>query len=773
MDGSDNMFDPLTSRELEILGLLAEGLSNREIAQKLVLAPGTVKWYNKQIYSKLNVHSREQAVEKSRLIGVLQAQPAVPGDHQPLVVHNLPAQITSFVGRQREITEVKNLLAGSRLLTLSGPPGTGKTRLALQVASQVLHHFEDGVYFVELAPISDPGLVTTTIAQVLGIGESGSQPLLDALKNYLRRKNLLLLLDNFEQIIAAAPLVGELLSSSPGLKALVTSREALRVYGEQEYLVPPLTLPDLDPSGPMRSLLQYEAIELFIQRARAVRPDFSLTEDNAQAVAEICVRLDGLPLALELAAARSNMLSPEMMRHRLESRLGVLVSGPRDIPARQQTLRGAIDWSYDLLESPEKTFFARLAVFQGGRTVEAVEVVCSHDLNIDVFTGLESLMNKSLLRRIEGIVEEPRFVMLEMIHEYARERLQTSGEAEDLQRRHAEYFLALAERGTPELRGSRYAYWSALLREEHNNLRTALAWALGGGDAELGLQLAGALRDFWSYEGHTAEGLAWAEQALESAMDAPPSLRAKALNTAGAMCYFRADHQKGKRYNQEALVLFRELGDDRGTAWALGFLGVQALASPAECKQGIRLLEEALELFRKLGYKPGITQVLIGLGEVARLDGDYERADKAYQEAIDVAREIGNKLQEVISFSNLCYVAYHQGDYARAEAIARDGIARRMELGNISSIPQDLGTLAGPVAAQGNLEKAARLLGASDALLEAMGLFIQPGDRFEAERYESAVREQLDDATFEAAWAEGQAMSLEQAIAYALEEKIE
>ena len=322
----------------------------------------------------------------------------------------------------------------------------------------------------------------------------------------------------------------------------------------------------------------------------------------------------------------------------------------------------------------------------------------------------------------------------------------------------------MAERVVPELRGSRYAYWSALLRDEHNNLRTALAWALGGGDAELGLQLAGALRDFWSYEGHTAEGLAWTEQALESAMDAPPSLRAKALNTAGAMCYYRVDHQKGKRYNQEALALFRELGDDRGTAWALGFQGVQALTSPVECKEGIKLLEEALALFRKLDYKPGITQVLIGLGEVSRLDGDYERAEKAYREAIEVASKIGNKLQEVISFSNLSYVAYHQGDFERAEAIAQEAISRRMELGNISSIPQELSTLAGPLAAQGNVEKAARLLGASEALLEAMGLFIQPGDRFEAERYESAVREQLDDATFEAAWAEGQA------IAFALEE---
>ncbi|MFX1301635.1 MAG: AAA family ATPase, partial [Promethearchaeota archaeon] len=657
----------------------------------------------------------------------------------------------------------------TRLLTLTGPPGTGKTRLSLQVAAEVLDQFPDGVFFVDLAPIRDPGLVATTIAQVLGIGESGGQPLLDTLKNALRHKHLLLLLDNFEQIVDAAPLVGELLSSSPGLKALATSREALRVYGEQEYPVPPLTLPDLDCAEPVRSLSQYEAVELFTRRARAVRPDFSLTEDNALAVAEICVRLDGLPLAIELAAARSSVLSPEMMRQRLESRLGVLVAGPRDLPARQRTLRGTIDWSYDLLDPPEKTLFARLAVFQGGRSVEAVEAVCGHGLTIGILEGLESLLNKNLLRRISGAHEEPRFVMLELIHEYARERLEASGEAEDLQRGHAEYFLALAERVAPELRGSRYVYWSALLRDEHNNLRTALAWALGGGDAKLGLQLAGALRDFWFYEGHTAEGLAWTERALESAKDAPPALRARALNTAGLMCYDQADHKKGKGYNREALALFRELGDDIGTAWALGFQGVQALASPGECKEGLRQLEEALALFRELDYKPGITQVLIGLGEVAHLDGDRERAARAYEECRAIAREEGDRMSEAKALGNLSYVAQQEGESARAAELLTGALTLFRELGARRYICQDFARLAGPVAAQGYPQAAARLLGASEALLETMGIGLQAGDRHDIKRYVAAIREQLDEATFDAAWAEGRAMSFEQAFSYALE----
>jgi predicted ATPase len=641
----------------------------------------------------------------------------------------------------------------------------------LRVAEEILDQLADGVYFVDLAPISDPGLVASTIAQVFSVGETSEQPLLTTLKIYFRDKRLLLVLDNFEQIIDAAPLVGELLSAAPGLKALVTSREALRVYGEQEYLVPPLKLPNLERVEPLRVLSQYEAVELFTQRARAVKPDFALTEEGACAVAEVCVRLDGLPLAIELAAARSKLLAPQVMRRRLESRLGALTGGPRDLPARQRTLRSAIDWSYALLEPAEKTLFPRLAVFQGGRNVEAVEAVCSHGLAIDVLEGLESLLNKSLLRQDVGLDGEPRFVMLEMLHEYARERLEASGETEDLQRRHAEYFLTLAERAEPELRGAGHVYWSLRLRDEQDNLRTALAWSLGGVAAELGLRLAGALRDYWHYVGHSAEGLAWTKRALESARDAPQDVRARALNAAGELCWDQGDHQNGEVYNREALALYQAMGDQGGSAWALIFLGNHAMASPGECKEGIRLCEEGLALFRELDEKAGISLALNSLGELARSDGDYELAGRAYHEAIDIAREQGNKLHEAISHANLSYVAHHRGDHKQAEAFALEGLALLLELENTRYIPQGLAMLAGPVAAQGNPRKAARLLGASEALLEAMGLCLQAGDRFEAERNEAAVREQLDEAAFDAAWSEGRAMSLDEAVAYVLSEE--
>jgi predicted ATPase/predicted Ser/Thr protein kinase len=695
--------------------------------------------------------------------------PPATAPQQPQVAHNLPAQLTSFVGREREIAEVVRMLGTTRLLTLTGPPGTGKTRLSLRVAAEVLDQFQDGVFFVDLAPIRDPGLVATTIAQVLGIGESGGQPLLDTLKNALRHKHLLLLLDNFEQIVDTAPLVGELLSSAPGLKALVTSREALRVYGEQEYPVPPLILPDLDRVEPLRSLSQYEAVELFTRRARAVRPDFTLTEDNAPAVAEICVRLDGLPLAIELAAARSTMLSPEMMRHRLESRLGVLVAGPRDLPARQRTLRGAIDWSYDLLDPPEKTLFARLAVFQGGRTVEAVEAVCSHGLTIDVLAGLESLLNKNLLRRISGAHEEPRFVMLEMIHEYAWERLEASGEAGDLQRRHAENFLALAERAAPELRGARQQDWFVQLRAEQDNLRAALAWSLGEGEVELGLRLVGALRDFWFFDGHGAEGLQWAEQALEGAQDAPPAARAGALNAAGWLCVDTGDYKKGRSYNGEALAIYRELGNGVGSAWALTFLCAQVGPFPSHCQEDIACCQEGLAIFREAGHKPGIMQALTVLGELGRLDGDYVLAQKAYEECLALSHEIGYKLREAITLGNLGSVAQHRGLMGQARALIAESLALYQELGDKKYSPMNLADMAGPVAAGGHPQAATRLLGASEALLEALGLVIHASDRPDIDRHVAVVRDQLDEETFNAAWAEGRAMSLEQAVSYALE----
>jgi tetratricopeptide (TPR) repeat protein len=517
-------------------------------------------------------------------------------------------------------------------------------------------------------------------------------------------------------------------------------------------------------------LSQYEAVELFIQRAQAVRPDFTITTEDAPTIAEICVRLDGLPLAIELAAARSRLFSLEMMRRRLESRLGTLTGGARDLPARLRTLRGAIDWSYDLLDADEKTLFARLAVFQGGRTVRAVEAVCDRGLGIDAMEGLESLLRKSLLRQEVGLDGEPRFFFLETIHEYARGRLEESGEAETLRRRHAEYFVTLAERAEPELPRAEQDYWSARLSVDHDNLRTALAWSLGGADAELGLRLVGALRDFWYYGGHIAEGGRWAERACESYEDAPPALRAKALNAAGQLAFARGDHEHGLLVHREALTLSREVGDRVSQAWALALLGWHLSACPDRYGEGIKSCEEGLALFRIMDDKPGIARALNALGELARLDGDYERARELYEECLAISRETGDRQREALMLGCLGYVAQHQGDYGRAEALIVEALALLRELNFRYGAATFLLAMAGPIGAKGDTERAAHILGAGEAFLEAIGVGLQPADKLEVDRYRAAVRERLDEVAFEAARAAGRAMSLEEAVAYALGE---
>jgi non-specific serine/threonine protein kinase len=640
----------------------------------------------------------------------------------------------------------------------------------MQVASQVLNQFNDGVYFVELAPIRDSRFVPSTIAQVFDIGEAGSRSVVENLKNYLEDKQLLLVLDNYEQIIETAPLVGDLLSAAPGLKVIVTSRQVLRVYGEQEYLVPPLTVPDLGSMNGFTVLSRCEAVELFRQRAQAVKPDFIITEGNVSAIAEICVHLDGLPLAIELAAARSKLMSPEMIRSRLESRFEMLTGGARDLPSRLQTLRGTIDWSYDLLGEDEKLLFSRLSVFQGGRTIEAAEAICAPGVSIPVMEGLESLLNKSLLHQELGRGGEPRFLMLETIHEYAREKLEQSGDAENLQRKHAAYFARLAERAETELTGAEQGDWFERLRSEHDNLRTALAFTLGSGQSDLGLRIVGALRDFWNYDGHVVEGLGWIERALESAEDASPHLRAKALNAAGWLSFVQGDYQRGKLFNSQALVLFRDLGDEANSAWALLFLGVHSAGSLSEISEGIALIEEALALFRLHEDKAGIIRALNRLGELARLDGDYDRAGEAYEECLSLCRQSGDRLLEAYQLANLGLVAQHRGNYERAESMIKKGLILCNGLHTKYPLPVYLAILSGPVAAQGNPEQAAQLLGASDSLFKTMGgLGLQPTDQAEIDRFEAAVREQLGEETFKSTWEKGQAMSLEGAIAFALE----
>jgi predicted ATPase/DNA-binding XRE family transcriptional regulator len=510
----------------------------------------------------------------------------------------LPIPSSLLIGRAQEVAAIRRLLRSTevRLLTLTGTGGIGKTRLALQVAAEFLDEVTYGVCFVALAPISDPALVASTIVQTLGLPEAANRPPMAQLQDYLQDISLLLVLDNFEQVVAASPLIGELLVGAPNLKVLVTSRVVLHLPDEHEFVVPPLALPNPKRLPSIAVLSQHAAVELFTARAQAAKPDFAITAANAAAVAEICQRLDGLPLAIELAAARVRLLAPQALLARLAGAhksvsLQLLTGGGRDLPTRQQTLRGAIDWSYQLLEASEQTVFMRLAVFVGGCTLEAAEAVASElrseneelrnhlrddslfNSQFSVLNSIEALLDHSLLQYAEAVDGEARFTMLETIREYALERLEASGEEDMLRRQHAAYYLALAEGAEPQIQGAEQATWLDRLERDHDNLRAALSWALAAGATEIGLRLAAALGEFWWPLGHVSEGRRWLAAALAGSGPATAAARAKALYRAGELAYGQGDYGVATTRLEESLTLYRDLGDKWGTACALRGLG--------------------------------------------------------------------------------------------------------------------------------------------------------------------------------------------------------
>ena len=525
-------------------------------------------------------------IRPERVFQVIAAD--LPAEFPPLRTldarpNNLPAQATPFIGREGAIRAIKEHLSRGkvRLLTLSGVGGTGKTRLALQAAADLVDEFEHGVFFVPLAALSDPALVLPAIAQTFDVREAAGRPLHDQLKEYLREKEMLLVLDNFEQVIDAAPAVGDLLSAAPRLKVLVTSREILRLSGETDYPVQPLSLPDSKRLSPVNVLTQYEAVALFVERAVAVKPSFTVTNENAPAAAEICHRLDGLPLAIELAAARVRVLPPQRMLAELAHRLSFLTGGARDLPARQKTLRSAIDWSHDLLTADERKLFRRLAVFVGGCTLEAIESVCIPENDLPAVETVESLVDKSLVNETETH-GEPRFAMLETIREYAGERLLAEGEAESVRDGHLRYFVVLSEETKAKLMGAEQAVWLLRLEAEHENLRAALEWDLASPGSRRGLRICAALQRFWSTRGYFGEGRRWCARILgKSDGGEQTSERANALNTAGALADLQGGYSAARMQYEESLAIRRKLGDRRGIAASLGNLGIVSLEQGA------------------------------------------------------------------------------------------------------------------------------------------------------------------------------------------------
>jgi predicted ATPase/class 3 adenylate cyclase/Tfp pilus assembly protein PilF len=726
--------------------------------------------------------------------------------------NNLPIQPTPLVGRERKVEEVCRRLHSKdvRLLTLTGPGGTGKTRLALQVGADLLEGFDDGVFFVSLAAVTDPELVLSTIAKPLGVKERAGQSLEESLEAYLQQKRLLLILDNFEQVLGGATKVGDLLGSCPNLRVLATSRIPLRIYGEQEYPVPPLELPDPMHLPPPERLTQYEAVRLFVERAKAVKPGFEVTNESAPAVAEICARLDGLPLAIELAAARTKLLPPQALLSRFSNRLKLLKGGARNLPARQQTLRATISWSYNLLDEEEKTLFWRLSVFSGGSTLEAIEEICDPEGDIDVLEGVDSLVEKSLLRQEEGAEGEPRFVMLETVHEYAREKLEESGQAEEVKRKHAEYFLALAQEANAGLRGPEAAKGLEHLEVEHDNMRAALGRTLRRGETDLALGLGGALWWFWSVRGHYGEGRRWLEGALAATERGSIESRAMALAGAGALATDQGDLDRAEEFSAEGLELLKSEASERSEAKPYLLLNSGHVALEiADYDKATRLFEESLSLSREIEPGRGGASSLMSLATVTHKQGDLERATKLYEEGIDLFRARGDKLGLAMCLSNLGLVMYSQGDLGRATKLAEEGVSLLREsgaeahtaiglcnLGWISLLQNDIGRAADyyeesldlawdnemePVVlttlegyacvagAQGEAWRAARLWGAAQTLQEAKGIPRDTDWLAEADECMSAVRSDLGEQAWEEAPAEARTMTLEEAVAYALE----
>ena len=737
----------------------------------------------------------------------------LPSDFPPLRTldarpNNLPLQATPLIGRDREIASASALLrrGDTRLLTFTGPGGTGKTRLALQVGAELLGEFADGVYFVELDRISDPTLVASTIAHTLGIKEAGGQPLLESLKAELRARQALLVLDNFEQVATAAPLLADLLRAAPRLKFLVTSRIVLHLYGEHEFPVPPLALADPKHLPPLARLNQYAAVALFIQRAQAVKPDFVVTNESAPAVAEICARLDGLPLAIELAAARVKLLAPQALLPRLENRLKLLTGGARDLTARQQTLRGAIDWSYNLLHDQEQALFARLGVFAGGCKLEMVEVVCNAtgDLDVDPLDGLASLVDKSLLRQEDGIDGEPRFSMLDTLREYALDRLAARGEATAIRNAHLAFMRRFARQAVAEQAFD-------LLEVEDDNLKAALAWALQGGQYEDGIGLAASLWPFWQRRGSFTEGRRWLERMAEAGRDGPPALRAQALLQAGQAAAFQGDHVHAMEPIEASIQLLQAIGDTNGVASAMitlgttlrdrgdypravvvlevalelhrmggDQLGVAIATNRLGCiarnlhdfSQARRLLEESLRLYRELRHDEGIARALHDLGETAQIEGDTAGAMALYQRSVPLFQELSIKIMLAWSLHNQGFLLHYREDDTQALRRFRESLALFRELGTKDGTAACLEGIARVAVAGGDLQRAMRLMGASAAIGETIGGIFTPVYLIEHEQTMAQLRERLDPAQQEALWTEGRAMTLEQAVALALEEDV-
>jgi predicted ATPase len=775
-------------------------------------APAPLCWAIERCLAKDSekryVSTRDLARELAAIRDRFSEKPAKQAELRPA---NIPMQRTGFVGREKEVAAARELLLRQdvSLVTVTGPGGIGKTRLAVEVASGLVDRFPNGIHFVPLSPLRDAALLASAIVQTLGIREAGGQSPLEILKKNLHDSlsaPMLFVLDNFEHLIQAAPAVADLLAAAPNLKILVTSRAALHVYGEHEFPVPPLALPDARSLPSVEVLSENPAVALFVQRALAVKPDFELNRENAIAVAEICSRLDGLPLAIELAAARVKVLSLSAIGTRLASRLQLLTGGSRDLPQRQQTLRAAIDWSYDLLNAAEQKLFRRLSVFVGGCTLEGVEAVCDTkgDLDVDLLDGMASIVDKSLLQQVEQENGESRFVMLETIREYAREKLEASSEDASTRRAHAAYCLVLAEEEATEQTGAGGAQWLERFALEHDNFRAALDWLTSTGDADWGLRLGTALFRFWETREFLAEGSDMLAKLLKiPAASLPTKARARALFAAGVLAGEQGDYPSAEAFLLESMEIARLLHDNQGVAVSLNAQAVLA-RDRGDVARAHALFEESLLVWRDVGDLKAVARSLSNLANVVKLQGDYDRARSLYAECHSIFRGLRDRTGVAWSLNSQGDVARDQGDLAASRILYEEGLTIFRELGDrwgIAGTLADLGSLAREerdyskahslykesikifqelehkrgiarllecfacsAAAQLRAERSLRLAGAAAALRQNIGAPLTPAEQSKLDFLLSPARNALTNTAGATAWLEGWAMPVEKAI---------
>jgi len=759
--------ESFSAREIEVLQLISNGLSNLDIAKELHLSIETVKWYNKQMYMKLGVKNRTQAVNRAAELDLLDSELEPQPKERTSSVGNLPASLTSYVGREKEIAEIKRLLRDNRLVVLTGAGGSGKTRLALKVGEELQTAYRDGVWLVELASLHDSSLVLGTIAKILDITEEAGIGLDEALKRYLGRRNLLLLIDNLEHLLECAPLIGDLLAAAPELSVLGTSRERMHIYGEQEYPVHPLDLPDLVENKASEELMNVESISLFIKRAQAVDPNISLSEKALKDIARICVRLDGLPLAIELCAPMVKVFPLEVIADRIEKSLDAIPGGPRDLPARQRTLRDTVQWSYDLLDENERRLFERLAVFNGGGTLEAVEAVCGDGISRNIANILSGLVNKNMVLAVERRDGNIHFGLLETIRQFGREKLFVSRDAEELADRHARYFMELAKQGNVELCGADQVIWLERIVVMYDNMRTALEWVFESKATEDAIQFACHLEWFWLRSAEFVEARRWFEQALAL----PGSRKNQELYLQAFLSlswlYYFLGKTEAVTMAEQALSLARSQTNKHLTAKALTSLGFMLVSQESNLDRCLAFFEEAQNICQEVHDDWQLARALLLMGSIQIRRKEYKAARSACNQSFNLYKKLGDiafqgNVKHFIGSLEIKQNNLHAGVQACRESlrILRPIKGKLWVAGNIFE-------LARVARIKENYSRAIRLYLASQRIYEDMGVLWGEDEDDVKDALETA-RAELDEVEYQSAWEAGQKMTVEEAVDYAL-----